>query len=51
MKFTIIAVLASICSGMKIREMEFPVGSVNNMNYDHAFQVPGPIPDDRHCQE
>ena len=50
MKFAIIAVLATYCSAIKVRD-NFPEGSVNNMNYAYAFDQPKPVPDDRHCQE
>ena len=63
MKFAIIALLATSCSGVKITQKdpspslptfpleEFPKGSVNNLNYEHKFNEPKPDPDMRHCQE
>ena len=51
MKFALIALLATYCSAIKISGTSFPEGSVNNMNYEHSFQVPAADPDDRKCQE
>ena len=60
MKSVIILLIASV-SAIKLRDPSphlpsyplptFPLGSVNNMNYEHHFNAPKEEPDERKCQE
>ena len=60
MKSVIIMLIASVSAIKLTRDPaiipqyplpEFPHGSVNNMNYEHHFNMPKEEPDERKCQE
>ena len=51
MKFLAILALVSTTSAIRKKGDEFPMGSVNNMNYKWAYDHPPPEPDLRKCQE